>query len=116
MDNNKYVVFKIGDWLDEWKQWTDPKDAHHPLTDLQHHRIEDAVVIRQQDMFAGPALQTYAASISIAKTALQGAIPLLEEGPAKDKIHNEIAYLGELADFFHTMAEEAYDKGWKRPD
>lgn len=90
----KYVAFKVQDWIKEWQQTPDDKETKHPLSDLQNKRIDDAVVIRLQDMFAGPALHTYASSISIA----------LELLPAD---HPDREGMEEVAAYFYEMAAEA---------
>lgn len=51
---DKYVVFKRSDLPDDERTW----DANPP--------IEDAVVIRRQDMFAAAGLRGYANAVMIA--------------------------------------------------
>lgn len=109
MKDDKYAVFKIGDWLEEWKQWQDPGDALHPLTDLQRKRLDDAVVIRTQDVFAGPALHAYAANISTAISVIRGAEDSGELAKVADRLQA-------IADHFHEAALEADDKAGKIPD
>jgi hypothetical protein len=64
--------------------------------------LPDAVVIRRQDLFAGPALHSYASSISIASKL--NADPDLTKG------------LQGVADYFHDQAVLADEEGWKLPD
>jgi hypothetical protein len=60
--------------------------------------LQDAVVIRRQDMFASPALATYAACISMVAKAT-----------------DNIKLMG-IADYFQRQSELAADEGWKLPD
>jgi hypothetical protein len=106
---DKYVVFKIGDWLDEWKQHEDSPEAEHILTDLQRHRIPDAHVIRGQDVFAAPALHSYAASIAV-------AMRVLESHNGTGQFRKEIRKMQEAADYFHNAAVESEQIAWKVPD
>lgn len=110
MKDDKYAVFKIGDWIEEWKQHQDPGDAPHPLTDLQRKRLDDAVVIRTQDVFAGPALHAYAANISTAISVIK-SLPI-----DAIEIDEAVARLQSIADHFHEAALEADDKVGKIPD
>jgi len=67
--------------------------------------VPDAVVIRRQDLFASPALASYAASIAI-------AIRVAES-------HQDMALVSQLlrvADYFQRQSELAADEGWKLPD
>lgn len=98
MKDGKYVVFPLSAWLEEWKQHPDTDDAPHPLTDLQRHRLDDAVVIRTKDIFAGPALHAYAANISTAISILRSVSP-----PFTD-VADE---LQRVADYFSDAAAEA---------
>jgi hypothetical protein len=64
--------------------------------------VNDAVVIRRQDLFAGPALHAYAANIQLA-TKLAGP---------SDRTNR----LKQIADYFHEQAILADAEGWKVPD
>jgi hypothetical protein len=64
--------------------------------------VDDAVVIRKQDMFAGPALHGYAASISIAAKLTSDL----------DEANN----LQRTADYFHEQALDADAHVGKIPD
>jgi hypothetical protein len=56
--DDKYIVFK----RDEFNDWALGLITVAP----RPASLDDAVVIRTQDVFAGPALHTYAAGINIA--------------------------------------------------
>ena len=85
MEDDKYVVFKRLEFEDM------------PLT------LEDATVIRGQDLFAAPALDVYAASISI----------VLKFGGMTDETRKE---LQNAADYFHERANESRAIAFKTPD
>jgi len=91
---DKYVVFKREDW-EQFCQGMGEDGVHYEggagiyITDLADRKVEDATVLRDQDVFAGPALHSYAHSIGIA-----GALT------------NDPRLLS-LADFFHTRALRA---------
>lgn len=61
----------------------------------------DAVVIRRQDLFASPALATYAACISMVSTVTD------------DKERQKS--LLQVADYFQRQSELAAEEGWKLP-
>lgn len=63
--------------------------------------VEDAVVIRRQDVFAAPAFYTYANSIDVALRVLRFLFPLQSEETV------EMATLQETADYFHQQSELA---------
>jgi len=91
MLDDKYVVFKSEDFLDETVLPTDVE----PIT--------DAVVIRRQDMFAPPALHVYANSIAM-------AVKMIDINAAERKP------LQAIADYFHEQAVLAEAEAWKWPD
>lgn len=80
MEDNKYVVFKIGDWLDQRQVINgvsnlplNEEPAEDPratldkaLKALDAARLDDAVVIRLQDLFAAGVLFTYAGAVQSA--------------------------------------------------
>lgn len=76
--------------------------ADEILHEVDREMINDAVVIRRQDMFAAPALATYASMIAMA---------------AKGQSDPEVAarLLG-VADYFQQQSEAAAEEGWKLPD
>lgn len=80
--DEKYIVFKRSDW-DAWTVGNEPPEP-----------VEDAVVIRTRDIYAGPALHAYAHA---AITTLEF---LPERSPTRDTISKVI-------DYFISKAEEA---------
>lgn len=83
--DEKYVVFK----REEWENY-EHEAAPLPVP------IEDAVVIRRQDRFAGPALHAYAACIAMVAAEKPELMP--------------------VADYFHEQAVLADEEGRKLPD
>lgn len=88
--SDKYVVLKISDWLDNRQILNAAADdPHHPdpsgavnkvIKDLDAARLDDAVVIRQQDIFAAGVLFTYAGAVQTAIEVLgQQNIPVPDE-------------------------------------
>ena len=93
--DDKYVVFK----RDEYTRWFQALQAGSDYdVDLPRY-IPDAVVIRTQDVFAGPALHSYASSISVAA-----------------RLMHDDKDLQEIADYFHHRAVEADEGPRKLPD
>lgn len=73
--------------------------------------IDDAVVIRRQDVFAPPAFDAYANSIMVTIEALK------ERGITHDGNNpSMIDRLGSIADYFHAQADMAWDTERKIPD
>jgi hypothetical protein len=119
IDPNKYIVFKREDFFQMMgflalPPWTD-NDGNLIGSDIDcaplaeqiqakvlEFALADAVVIRRQDLFAGPALHSYASSISIASKL--NSDPDLTKG------------LRNVADYFHDQAVLADEEGWKLPD
>lgn len=92
--DHKYVTFKREDFLTALRV-----DQVERLTPLE---LSDAVVIRRQDLFASPALATYASCIGI--TANLTADPQARQN------------LLDVADYFDRQAALAADEGHKLPD
>jgi hypothetical protein len=92
--DDKYLVFN----REEFERWIYKINVLPEDGSKVPEPIKDAVVIRRQDLFAGPALHTYAASINIA--ARVGNLPQLSP----------------IADYFHEQAIAADEEGWKVPD
>lgn len=110
MKDGKYVVFKARD-----VQWRGSDDAPfaNGLTPAQV--VGDAVVIRTQDVFAGPALWTYAHSIAqVAKLTREVADDA--EGEARHALLSRARQLQDTADYFADRAAEASDHDGKLPD
>lgn len=86
MMDEKYVVFK----KDEFEQFlVDCGDGCRP------EALEDAVVIRTQDVYAGPALHAYAGAVLSAAEMREG-----------DSVRDDLV---RIADYFHDRAVEADD-------
>jgi len=66
-------------------------------------KIDDAVVIREQDIFAGPALEMYSAAITTALRLL----------PNEDAT---VRRLTQIRNYFRRCADRAYEKATKVPD
>lgn len=97
--NDKYVVFK----REDFERLMDEDRPHMYAAALE---VEDAVVIRRQDLFAGPALHSYAHSIALAARIVQ-------TGNAS---RDEEKRLQQIADYFHEQALLADAEGYKLPD
>lgn len=95
IDPNKYVVFKREEY---------DKRIANGLTPLHEMELQDAVVIRRQDRFAGPALHVYAANIGLVAAVVKPADPIMSEE------------LSAVADYFHQQALLADAEGFKFPD
>ncbi len=112
--NEKYAVFKREDVQEAFKaelgkplEQTTVSTIYAKLTGAE---LEDAVVIRRQDIFAPPALEMYSSSIL---TAIQLAKADLQEG---DELPIQIKKLEEIAGYFQEQAELAYTTDRKIPD
>jgi hypothetical protein len=92
--DEKYIVFKRDDWNQSRSAGGAPAQE-----------VTDAVVIRTQDIFAGPALHGYAAAISIATKIL-----------TEDGWPETAGRLQAIADYFHERAVEADEGPRKIPD
>lgn len=108
MRDEKYIVFK----REEWEKKMNALLLEVPqeiVADVRAGAIQDATVIRCQDIFAAPALSAYADAIT---TTLE--ITDLFPREANGQVR---AALLKSADFFRDRAEEA--RGWpskKLPD
>lgn len=71
--------------------------------------VEDAVVIRRQDVFAPPALDAYA-------NAIQCAIELLAKDASEPHTFETMGRLQIIADHFHDQAAKAWTEPRKIPD
>lgn len=105
-DDEKYVVFKRS----EFENLLDVHDAWG----MEMMRLEDAVVIRRRDLFAAPALDTYANSITIAIDVMCGHDMPLDEAIEASAT---IGRLQEIADYFHDQARKSWEtQSRKLPD
>lgn len=105
--NEKYIVFKREDWINRSK---------NGLTMLEGNAVEDAVVIRRQDMAAPPIFDAYSnfylATAEMLKTLGEGTMETLFEHGA---LQEGIDKCQELADYFHLQAVAAWDTNRKFP-
>lgn len=93
----KYYVIKEED-LSKIMAVQSSNEAAMILADLRDCEVKDAVVLRKQDVFTGPALHVYSHMVAIAARLSQ------EEG------------LQRIADYFAEEAEDADEIAWKIPD
>ncbi len=93
MEDDKYVVFKKEDW-----------DTAYVAGDMRP--LDDAVVIRRQDIFAAPAFFEYAGQI---RTTIE---IMKQEGCWFEQNH----HLEDIADYFMQQGEEAMRSERKLPD
>lgn len=103
----KYVVFKVEQWARIRKEIIAlmPAKVAHDIV-LYPPLIEDAIVIRRQDVFSPPAFDAYANAIA---TAIEVAVSI---GVPKERLNG----LQDTADFFHEQASLAWDTDRKIPD
>lgn len=91
--DEKYIVFsraEFAGWLTCLQNGDDIADIDHPAV------LDDAVVIRTQDVFAGPALHAYASNIwNVAQAYRACGLQHLPD------------QLLSVADYFHERAVEA---------
>lgn len=90
--DKKYVTFKRADFIRVMGE-----DA-----DVAAYELPDAVVIRRQDLFAAPALATYASCIAMSAKL------------STNEVRKQL--LLDIADYFERQAQIAADEGWKFPD
>lgn len=91
MQDEKYIVFKRNEF------------TACRITEYLPVPVADAVVIRCQDSFAGPALHSYAAGIALAIHVINAA-------------GQDTTELRKIADYFHERAAEADATHFKLPD
>lgn len=114
--DEKYFVIKRTELMrlqrnvDEGRAGT----AKDILRAININQIDDAVVIRKQDVFAPPALDAYA-------NAIQCVIETLKEvGTQLSLVEPDLTLkaktLQGIADYFRVQAEDAYDRKRKLPD
>lgn len=99
MKDSKYIVFK----REEYELWLYRAEAKEHL-DYHPISIDDAVVIRRQDVFAPPALDAYGNAILCVVEAI------------KEKDEDLAERLQDIADYFHGQANLAWQEKRKMPD
>ena len=116
-ESEKYVVFKTGEFVNLLEKtnslidggWAyDGGDLNKWVEEIM---IDDAVVIRRQDVFSPPAFDAYANSIMVTIEALK-ARGITHEGNNPSMVDR----LGSIADYFHAQADMAWDTDRKIPD
>jgi hypothetical protein len=119
LSDGKYIVIKQKAWDDFLVDIATPalnaKLGAALNGMLETGEVQDAVVIRRQDVFAPPALDAYANSIKVAvlamrESALAGGYDLSEEDA------EIVERLQGIADYFHGQAVLAWDAKRKLPD
>jgi hypothetical protein len=108
MEDSKYVVFHREyhrQWMDEWPE-VNPEE--------EPREIEDAVVIRRQDVFAASALFSYANSIRTATEIME--MERAARGGDRTDLDEMVDRLNEIADYFVGQAELASKSASKIPD
>lgn len=98
--DDKYITFRREDF-DKLLAAQPAVRGHELRTEFQQHELPDAVVIRRQDLFAAPALATYASCIGLAAS--------LSDDDTRRSL------LG-ISDYFQRQAELASEEGFKLPD
>ena len=101
--DDKYVVFKRNEfWMTLGRLLSDAslqgEQFEMARATVEMVPLADAVVIRRQDLFAGPALAAYAACIAMV---------------AKNTDNKRLM---DVADYFHEQSIAADAEGWKFPD
>lgn len=97
----KYLVFKTEEYEAMMDNDLDPR----------HLALDDAVVIRRQDVFAPPALDCYANAITV---TIEG-MKLTDTGTTSANYDTRKS-LQDTADYFHEQAAKAWTEQRKLPD
>jgi len=71
--------------------------------------VEDAVVIRRQDVFAPPALDAYA-------NAIQCVVEAMSTQASEPRTFQLMGRLQYIADYFHEQAAKSWSEQRKLPD
>ena len=101
--DGKYVVFKIKDLEDLQTHFRQNRNFGPHLAAIMEKQLDDATVIRGQDLLAAPLLDSYVGMLAIIIKG--GNLP-----------PDQQANLLQVSDYFHQRAEEARDLGYKLPD
>ncbi len=113
--DEKYVVFKR-------KEFDDWYDSLTEISDSPPSSVEDAVVIRRQDVFAPPALDAYANSIQACIEIMDDVFfhdapeAIFDTREQMERAVNQNTRLRAIADYFHEQAAVAWDTDRKLPD
>lgn len=111
MRDDKYIVIKRSDWAEVKELLPSATNVMDPLEQMA---IEDAVVIRRQDVFAPPALDAYSSAIQTAIELMAAVLPM--DSDATEALADQVKELRGIADYFHSQAQEAWLSSRKIPD
>ena len=103
IDRDKYVVIKRDDI---------PSALYERMKEYPDMEIEDAVVIRKQDVFAEAGLRAYASGILTTVEIVQN----LPSSSVIIDLNGSIEHMIELADFFNGEADDSRGYIHKIPD
>lgn len=103
----KYVVFKASEWDEEMKRYLRDQKARGYLVPLPDE-VDDAVVMRRQDVFAAPAFRVYANSMAASMVV---AAKLVAPG-----LHLQSETISKIARYFQEQAELSESEDRKVPD
>ncbi len=104
--NDKYITFSREDWVQWWNQPGIGGTIHDIVTPKE---IEDAVIIRRQDIFAPPAFDAYANAMTVVMVTLASGEWNVEDQRSIDR-------LKEISDYFHEQAVLSWSTERKMPD
>lgn len=105
--NDKYVVFKRADWEEEMLPYIGQQKARGYSAPIPEE-VDDAVVMRRQDIFAAPAFRLYAATIA---ASLAVAAKIVAPGMVISNVRLE-----DTARYFDGQAELSEQEDRKVPD
>lgn len=129
-ESPKYIVFKWSDFYEMMgklalppyfgqtssgrkemagKHWDCAPIAEEIDKTAKQYALDDAVVIRRQDVFAAPALEAYA-------NAIQCLIEAIDLVPYDADLDKSKQSLRDIADYFHDQADRSYMIQRKLPD
>jgi len=116
VEDEKYIVFKNEDFDKFLTELSFISSAGMGTSERINQRvldilIDDAVVIRRQDVFSPPAFDAYANSIMVTIEALK-ARGITHDGNSPSVVDR----LGSIADYFHAQAAMAWETDRKIPD
>lgn len=111
MIDSKYVVFKRNELFEMLGQFLPEHGDCAPVAQrmteaVDEALLDDAVVIRRQDVFAPPALDAYANAIMCAVEIFKA-----DGGPI-----GRADQLEKIAQYFHEQATMSWDTNRKLPD
>lgn len=100
--SDKYIVFKLEDW------------EKHTGWGVVAEPVEDAVVIRRQDVFAPALLTLYSQNVLTVVDMFRAYLPISPEAQVEfDKKMDELV---DTATYFMQQAELAWQMDRKLPD